>query len=49
MDLTQISEDIVSYNLDSFIKGYHVYQVVWSPELLEELNAVPEPSNVVDK
>jgi len=53
MDPTQTSEDFVSYmymyNLDSFIKGYHVYQEVWSSELLEKQNAEPEPSNVVDK
>ena len=49
MDSPQTSEDTVSFNLDSFIKGYHVYQEIWSPELLEELNAVPEPSNIVNK
>ena len=49
MDPTQTSEDFVPYNLDSCIKGYHVYQEVCSPELLEEQNAVPEPSNVIDK
>lgn len=49
MDPTQTSEDFVSYNLDSFIKGYHVYQEVWYPELLEEQNTVSEPSYVVNK
>lgn len=49
MDPPQTSEDTASFNLDSFIKGYHVYQEVWSPELLEELNAVPEPSKILDK
>ena len=49
MDFPQTSEDTVSFNLDSFIKGYHVYQEVWSPELHEMPNAVPEPRNIVDK
>ena len=49
MDSPQTSEDTVSFNLDSFIKGYHVYQEVWSPELHEMLSAVPEPRNIVDK
>ena len=47
MDSPQTSEDAVSFNLDSFIKGYRMDQEVWSPELLED--AVPEPSNVVNK
>ena len=49
MDSPKTSEDTVSFNLDSFIKGYHVYQEVWSPELHEMLSAVPEPRNIVDK
>ena len=49
MDSPQTSEDTVSFNLDSFIKGYHVYQEVWSPELHEMLSAVQEPRNIVDK
>ena len=49
MDSPQASEDTASFNLDSFIKGYLVYQEVWSPELFEELNALPEPSNIDDK
>ena len=42
-------EDCGSYKLDSFIKGYHVYHDIWSPELFEELTAVREPQNIVDK
>ena len=49
MDSPQTSEDTVSFNLDSFIKGYHVYQEFWYPELHEMLSAVPEPRNIVDK
>ena len=49
MDSPHTSEDTVSFNLDSFIKGYHVYQDVWSPELQEMLSAVPEPRNIVEK
>ena len=49
MGSPQTSEDTVSFNLSSFIKGYHVYQEVWSPELHEMLSAVPEPRYIVDK
>ena len=49
MGSPQTSEDTVSFNLNSFIKGYHVYQEVWSPELHEMLSSVPEPRNIVDK
>ena len=38
-----------SFEIDSFIKGYHVYQEVWQPKLYEGLQAVPPPENIVDK
>ena len=43
------SRSVESFEIDSFIKGCHVYQEVWQPKLCEELQAVPEPENVVDK
>ena len=46
---SKTSENIVFYNLDSFIKGYHVYQDIWSPKLLEEKDSASEPNNIVDK
>ena len=39
-----------SFEIDSYIKGYHVYKDIWTPELHENLNwAVPEPTILVDK
>ena len=49
MASAKTSEDCSSYKLDSFIQGYHIYQDIWSPELFEELRAVREPQNIVDK
>ena len=46
---SKTSENIVFYYLDSFIKEYHVYQDIWSPKRLQELDAAPEPNNIVDK
>ena len=46
---SKTSENIVFYNLDSIIKEYHVYQDIWSPKLLEDLDAAPEQNNIVDK
>ena len=43
------SRSVKSFKIDSFIKGYHMYQEVWQPKLYEELQAVPEPENIVDK
>ena len=39
----------VLYNLNSFIKGYDVYQDIGTPELFEELVAVRETQNTMDK
>ena len=38
-----------SFEIDSYIKGYHVYKDIWTPELHVNLKAVPEPTNLVDK
>ena len=38
-----------SFEIDSYIKGYHVYKDIWTPELHENLKTVPEPTNLVDK
>ena len=43
------SRSVESFEINSFIKGYYVYQEVWQPKLYEELQGVPEPENVVDK
>lgn len=35
--------------IQSYIKGYHEYQLVWDPEIGEILGGEREPSNVKDK
>ena len=35
--------------LETYIKGHHVYKEVWTPELGEQLNVRMEPDNRVDK
>ena len=43
------SRSVKSFEIDSFIKGYHVYQEVWQPKQNEEFQAVPELENIADK
>ena len=38
-----------SFEIDSHVKGYHTHLDVWKPCREEVLQAIPEPSNVVDK
>lgn len=38
-----------SFNIESFVKGYHVYRQIWTPIISERLTAVQEPTNLVDK
>ena len=43
------STSLVTFEIDSFIKGYHVYQYDWTPKRNEVPQAVMEPENPVDK
>ena len=43
------SRSVESFKIDSLIKEYHLYQEVWQPKLYDEVQAIPEPENVLDK
>lgn len=38
-----------STELESYVKGYHVYKDIWTPVVNEELKTEMEPGNVKDK
>ena len=40
---------IRSYEIDSFIMGYHVYKTNWTPVVGEKLTGVMESNNLMDK
>ena len=35
--------------IESCVRGYHVYQSVWTPTIGEELQCVREPTNIIDR
>ena len=35
--------------IDTYVKGYHVYENMWKPTVNEELETKVEPDNVMDK
>ena len=43
------TDSLSSFEMDSYIKGYHEYREIWTPAMEQALKAVPEPKNVVDK
>ncbi len=40
---------LITFEIESFVKGYHAYQYDWSPKVDEVLKAKIEPTNIVDK
>ena len=38
-----------SLELETYIKGHHVYKEVWTPEVRKKPNVLMEPDNCVDK
>ena len=38
-----------STEIDTYVKGYHVYKNIWKPTVNEELETEMEPDNVMDK
>ena len=44
-----IMVSLISFEIESFVKGYHLYQYDWSPKVDEVLKAKIEPTNIVDK
>ena len=50
MKMADISiRDKRSYEIDSFIMGYHVYKADWTPFVGEKLTGVMESTNLMDK
>ena len=56
MDLTKLIQDkeiqivvTTNFEIDSFVKGYHEYKNIWTPEIGETLSTEREPGNLVDK
>jgi hypothetical protein len=39
----------VSFDFNSFIRGFHVYMSIWEPEIDEVLNCIHEKGNKSDK
>ena len=44
-----IDKDLVTYEYDSFARGFHVYMDIWNPVIVEILKCKREPTNEVDK
>ena len=42
-------EDIISLEVYSYVRGYHVYQDIWNPRIGEALPLEREPDNSEDK
>ena len=40
---------IKEFEIESVIKGYHIYMNDWTPILEENLSTRPEPENEIDK
>lgn len=38
-----------TFNVPCFVRGYHVYQRIWSPTIGEKLTTAREPDNIHDK
>ena len=43
------TNSLSSFEMDSYIKGFHEYKEIWTPTMEQALKAIPEPKNVVDK
>ena len=44
-----IEKDWITYEYNSFARGYHAYINIWNPLVGETLKCRQEPSNKVDK
>ena len=40
---------ITTLDLETFIKGHHVYKDIWTPKQGERLDVLIEPDNLMDK
>ena len=43
------TNSLSSFEMDSYIKGFHEYKEIWTPTMEQALKAIPESKNVVDK
>ena len=43
------TNSLSSFEMDSYINGFHEYRDIWTPRMEQALKEVPEPKNVVDK
>ena len=48
MEVQIYSEDEIEYTMDSAIRGFHVYQSIWTPVLNEQLRPFQEHGNEED-
>ena len=39
----------ITFEIESFVKGYHAYQYEWTPKVDEVLETKMKPTNIVDK
>ena len=44
-----VDKDLVTYEYDSFARGFHVYMTIWNPVIGEILKCKREPTIKVDK
>ena len=44
-----IDKDLVTYEYDSFARGFHVYMDIWNPVIGEILKCKREPTKDIDK
>ena len=43
------SRSLITFEIESFVKGYHAYQYKWTPKVGDVLETKMEPTNIVDK
>ena len=43
-----VHNEILTFQVDSCIQGYHVFESIWNPTTGEELNCVQESTNTED-
>ena len=42
-------EDVTSFEVRSFVRGYHAYKDIWNPRISEVLPLEREPNNTEDR
>ena len=44
-----MESSLITFEIESYVKGYHAYQYEWTPKVDEVLETKMEPTNIVDK